>query len=201
MRLHTIVIAALAITGATSEAVFAKYDDPEWPCIQRRVDTLAMGQMWPGPFPEENWREDETIRTLAPALAQRRVSPEEVQERAAEFAQGLPPEQRPEALALLFDGILTQINSQRAQIIGGIGRYARQQAALSERIDVARAEMAKLTDASEMDFDRIDALEESLDWDLRIFRERAQSLTYVCEAPVLLEQRAFAIARLLSAID
>ncbi|TVP69797.1 MAG: hypothetical protein EA339_14075 [Rhodobacteraceae bacterium] len=196
-----IVIAALAITAATPAAVFAKYDDPEWPCIQRRVDTLMMGQMWAGPFPEESWREDETIRTLAPVLAQRRVSPEDVQGRAADFARSLPPERRAEALALLFEGILTQINSQRTQIIAGIGRYARRQAELSQRIDAARAEMAVLSDASEMDFDRMDALEAELDWDVRIFRERAQSLTYVCEAPVLLEQRAFAIARLLSAIN
>ncbi len=201
MRLHISVIAALALTVAAPAAVFAKYDDPDWPCIQRRVDTLAMGQMWAGPFPEEDWRAHATIRTLAPALAQRRVTTEEVQAQAAAFAQTLPPEDRPEAMALLFAGILDQINTRRARIIAGIGRYARTQAALSQSIDTARAEMAVLTDASEMDFDRIDALEEELDWNVRIFRERAQSLTYVCETPVLLEQRAFAIARLLSAIN
>jgi hypothetical protein len=43
-------------------------------------------------------------------------------------------------------------------------------------------------------------LEDRLAWEARIFKERAQSLTYVCETPVLLEQRAFAIARTLAAL-
>ncbi len=37
--------------------------------------------------------------------------------------------------------------------------------------------------------------ETRLEWDKRIFDERSQSLTYVCETPTLLEQRAFEIAR------
>ncbi len=53
--------------------------------------------------------------------------------------------------------------------------------------------------AEEPDFDAIDAEEEALDWDQRILTERQQSLTYVCETPVLLEQRAFALGRALSA--
>jgi hypothetical protein len=53
--------------------------------------------------------------------------------------------------------------------------------------------------AEPKDFDRIEELEDTLAWETRIFRDRAQSLTYVCETPVLLEQRAFAIARLIAA--
>ena len=41
----------------------------------------------------------------------------------------------------------------------------------------------------------------SLDWDMRIYEERERSLTYVCEVPVLYEQRAFAIAKLIEATD
>ena len=40
----------------------------------------------------------------------------------------------------------------------------------------------------------------TLAWDTRIFKQRAQSLNYVCETPVLLEQRAFAIARALAGL-
>ena len=43
--------------------------------------------------------------------------------------------------------------------------------------------------------ERTAALTEKLQWDRRIYRERDQSLTYVCEVPVLLEQRLFALAR------
>jgi hypothetical protein len=43
-------------------------------------------------------------------------------------------------------------------------------------------------------------LRQKLAWDTRIFRERSQSLTYVCETPVLLERRAFELARALAGL-
>ncbi len=41
----------------------------------------------------------------------------------------------------------------------------------------------------------IDETEQQLLWDTRVFDEREQSLSYVCESPVLLEQHLFALAR------
>ncbi len=197
---HKLVFAAALLGTFAIPVTAASFDDPEWPCIQRKVESLSVGQMWPGPYPETDWRSVEALRTLGPALAQRRVSLEEVEERAADYAATLPEEDRAEHLALLFTAVLDQINAQRSQLISGIGRYAGRQTALAERVDQRRAEIAALMDAEDKDFDRIDEIEEALDWDTRIFRERAQSLTYVCEAPVLLEQRAFAIARLLAGL-
>lgn len=196
--IHKIVLAAALALPASADA--ANFDDPEWPCIQRRVETLSIGQMWPGPFPDNDWRSVEELQTLGPALAQRRVSLEEVEARAVAYVETLPEAERAEHLALLFTAVLEQINTQRSQLIAGIGRYARRQAALAERVDQRRAEVVALMDAEEKDFDRIDELEEALDWDVRIFRERAQSLSYVCEAPTLLEQRAFAIGRILAGL-
>jgi hypothetical protein len=49
------------------------------------------------------------------------------------------------------------------------------------------------------DFDAIDKQEEQLDWDTRIFQDRQQALSYVCETPVILEQRVFALARAIAA--
>ena len=59
--------------------------------------------------------------------------------------------------------------------------------------------MAALEAAATPDFDAIDAQEEQLDWNTRIFQDRQQALTYVCETPVLLEQRVFALARAIAA--
>ena len=38
-------------------------------------------------------------------------------------------------------------------------------------------------------------LEQQRLWDIRIYEDRERSLTYICEQPVLLEQRVFALAR------
>ena len=40
-----------------------------------------------------------------------------------------------------------------------------------------------------------DTLIAERDWDVRIYDDRRGSLSYLCEQPVLLEQRAFALAR------
>ena len=50
-----------------------------------------------------------------------------------------------------------------------------------------------------INFDAIDAQEQKLDWDMRIFQDRQQALTYVCETPVILEQRVFALGRAIAA--
>ena len=34
-----------------------------------------------------------------------------------------------------------------------------------------------------------------IQWDTRIFEERRKTISYVCEVPVLIEQRLFALAR------
>jgi hypothetical protein len=54
-------------------------------------------------------------------------------------------------------------------------------------------EMAK----PEPDFDKVDDLEEQLDWDQVIFSDRQRSIEYLCETPVIIERRLFEIARML----
>ena len=57
--------------------------------------------------------------------------------------------------------------------------------------------MDRLSDAEDPDFDRMDALEEKLEWDQLIYSDRSQSITYLCETPQLIERRLFTIARML----
>mgnify|MGYP007027897749 FL=1 len=71
--------------------------------------------------------------------------------------------------------------------------------ALAARIEDDRHKMAALEAAATPDFDAIDAQEEQLDWNTRIFQDRQQALSYVCETPVILEQRVFALARAIAA--
>ena len=37
------------------------------------------------------------------------------------------------------------------------------------------------------------------DWDMRIYGDRRSSLSYLCEQPVLLEKRAFVVAKAIAA--
>ena len=184
------LLAALAATPA-----HAFTPTPDWPCVQGRQPHLSLGQVWTGPMPPENAAETPEIAALADRVAQRRMPIEEATAAIDEFAAGKDAG----TLALLMQAIFHRIDVQRAAILDGISRYGHKQVALAERVEARRTRMAELEAADPPDFDAIDAEEEALDWDMRVFTDRQQSLTYVCETPVIMEQRLFALGRAIAA--
>jgi hypothetical protein len=187
-----ILFLSAAVAGAASPT------DPDWPCIQPKVAQISAGQVWSGPPIEEigeSWREDAATSELAAKLAARRTTMEEAKSLISDFAaaEGGDKSRR---LTALFTGTLSLINSERASIIAGIGRYAKRQRALSQKIEDDMAELAQLPqDDSPDSVSQREDLQEVQAWDIRIFQERQRALTYVCEQPVVLEKRAFAIGR------
>jgi hypothetical protein len=154
--------------------------------------------MWAGPPVEkfgDAWRENEKIRGLAEKLAARRTQMEDAKAAIKAFASDLGQD-KDRKLSLLFAGALALINTERADIISGIRRYAERQGGLADRIESRAAEIEQIpADGNEGQRTKGSDLEEQQYWDARIFDERQKSLTYICEQPVLLEQRAFALAR------
>lgn len=195
-------LAALALAGmiAAGPGMAADFSDPTWPCIQRKVGALSVGLMWPHPIPEEAPGDpvlrDETD-ALAARLALRRLDPEALRPEIAAFAAR--HDGAPDTLGRVFAQAFDTLATRRAQVIAGIERFSLSQIALAERVKAARAEMAALMAADSPDFDRIDALEEQIDWDQTIYSDRQTTITYLCETPVLIEQRLFALAQILQA--
>ncbi|MFC7704147.1 hypothetical protein ACFQXB_08075 [Plastorhodobacter daqingensis] len=191
-------VLGLAVLSGLAPARAATFDDPEWPCIQRKIPHLSLGQVWSGPLPDDNIeglaREPE-IQRLAARLELRRTPIDEAEALIAEFATGADEVR----LTALYLATFQRIDRARSSIINGIGRYALKQRALDDQIDARRVELTQLLAADPPDHDRIDAVEQQLDWDTRIFLDRQQSLIYVCETPVILEQRAFALGRIVAA--
>jgi len=203
-----ICLAALLMLPGTARA--AETADPDWPCVQRLVPRIAVAQVWQGPEPDPAaWRDDADVRRLASQLAARKTPLGDTEKLVDDFAASLPKEAVNDKLTALFGRTLDLINRDRASIIAGIKRFARHQRALAERISNTRAQLKDIggsaadesggiateagsssgTSSAEAD------LQELLTWDLRIFEERNRSMTYLCEQPVLLEQRAFALGR------
>lgn len=172
--------------------------DPNWPCVQVKVPTLSYGQMWGGPPLDDAlkaWRGDEKIEDLVETLAARRTKIDAAKAAIADFAKSAGKDADGK-LTLVFAGLFETINSQRSQIMHGIERYAVKQRTLSEKI---KAESIKIADEqkSMAEQNTPEALQQqqALDWDTRIYDERSQQLTFVCETPVILEQRAFDLGR------
>ena len=197
--MRTVVVAA-TVASIQIGAAMAAGEDPEWPCIQRKVPEITAGIVWAGPPVEDltvSWSDNGRISDLVERLALRRTPLEEAAAEIGQFAKELGAD-KDQRLTLLFAGLLETINRERTEIMSGIVRYAKRQRALAEQVRQLTGELnaLQLKDApSESEQARIFEIEEKLLWDTRIFDEREQSLTFVCESPVLLEQRLFALAR------
>ena len=166
--------------------------DPDWPCVQRLVPSLSAGMMWAGPPVDAAMAaraDDEDVIRLGEAIAQRRVPLDEAEGRIEGFAAGLAPGGRGQALAALFGVTLKAVNAERGQIINGIKRFSRRQRALGDEIAAVGAKLRRDDAGADPD------LGERRAWGLRLYDEREATLSYLCEQPVVLEQRAFALAR------
>lgn len=193
MILRVLLLVAL-LPGS---ALAAGEADPDWPCIQRRQPHLSLGQVWAGPQPDDAITAraaEPDIQRVASVLALRRTSPEEAAALVETFVAGGSD---PARLTALYLATFNHIQRTRDRVMAGITRYAHKQAGLDEQIKARRHEFEQLSAADSPDFDAIDKAEQDIDWSTRIFQDRQQALTYVCETPVILEQRAFAIGRLI----
>jgi hypothetical protein len=77
----------------------------------------------------------------------------------------------------------------------GIERYFRTQREFSDQIRSTILQLRELQYRPDADRSRIDELTNRVEWDTRIFEERRKTMNFVCEVPVLIEQRLFALAR------
>lgn len=196
------VITALIVISSTGQAT-AFSEDKNWPCIQRKVVKLSAGQMWRGnPVDEKDlsWQQNEDVRELVNKILPRRVKLKDTEKIIEEFANKHNGN-RKKQLEQSFLGLLSETNKIRQEIISGIGKFSSRQKSLSKRIIKNRNKINEfekkdtdgtLTKEEDKEFAK---LEQQQEWDIRIRDEREKSLEYVCESPVLLEQRLFALSQ------
>ena len=195
MRYRWSVGIGLVIVGLLS-AETAVAAEADWPCVQRRVVDLSVAQMWAGPEIDpqtSHWRDDQDVASLARSLASRRTSLEAAGAAIERFGNAAGPE-KDAKLTLLFAGVFDLINTERRRIINGIERYARKQKSLADQI----SETSRLLRQESKPTTERAALEQKLQWDTRIYDERNQALTYVCDSPVILEQRVYSLSQEIS---
>jgi prefoldin subunit 5 len=205
MRLKRFAHALLGLTFlATSAAAAAPVKDPDWPCIQPKVPELSMAQIWNGPelsAVANDWSKDKAIPELVDELAARRVALADAQKQIRDFAATLPADQRADRMAMLVQGLFDHMNAERSQVISGIGRYARKQLELAARLRKESSELDALSAKPDADANEVAQRTDELAGETRVFEERVQSLTYVCEVPTLIEQRLYALAKTVAEVS
>lgn len=196
------LLSAFAFLAIAGGAPAARAADADWPCVQRLVPELSAAAVWDGPDFEiflKSWQDRPAVRQLVTEAASRRTDLEAAEKAIATFAGGLGAD-KDAALTAAFAGIFSIINDDRAQLIVGIKRYARNQQRLAAKIRDLSAEMETLAAKGTADGDpRRRQLQEQWEWDTRIHKDRERSLSAVCEQPVLLERRLFVLARAIRA--
>lgn len=168
-----------------------------WPCAQRKVETISAATIWSGPNVAEgaDWDQDNKLAALAQTLASRRTSLDDADKDIADFAKAAGPD-KDKQLTKLFVGVLDILNSERSKILQGIERYAAGQQHLAERLREESDAISETQDQPNLTFKaNTSGKAKDFEWDQRIFTERRQALSYVCETPSILERRAYDIAQ------
>ena len=197
MRRWSLAVAGVIALGLPGTALAADPRFPDWPCVQIKVPQLSVAAVWAGPPIDDAasaWEQDPAVRELVARLAARRTPLDEAQKAISDFMTGNADERQQKA-TLLFAGLFTTLDRERSAVMNGIERFSRQQKEFVAKIRAETTELRNLQDAADHDAVKTDELASRVEWDTRIFEERKKTISYVCEVPVLIEQRLFALAR------
>jgi hypothetical protein len=195
-------LALLALLAVAPAVAASRGEDPDWPCPQRLVPSIAAGSLWSGPeLPDPApWREAPEVAALVARAAPRSVDEATGLRTIETFAAPLDAAGRRRLLPLAFAGLLEETNRQRAELIGHIKVFARRQRGVAETVNRITAELdAVPPETSGEAAARRAELEQRHFFASKAFQDAERTLRYVCEAPVRLEARLGAYARALEA--
>lgn len=193
-----LLVVAMLAPGTNAGAATS---DPDWPCVQRKVPQLSLGQVWNGPdLPPsaKDWSDDASISALVEDVAARRLPLGDAQKKIRDFAESLPAEQLATKMAMLMQGLFDHMDAERSHVIAGISRYAHRQLEMAADLRKQASDVDALRAKPDADPDEVERRTDQLNFATRIFTERAQSLTYVCDVPTIIEQRLYQLAKTVS---
>jgi hypothetical protein len=201
MHLAARAVLAIAIMASLAPPAVAQFKgktDPDWPCQQIKTPTFSLASIWAGPqldLDSQSWRNERDVADLKTQMAQRRVPIADVEAAITDLKAKAGPDANAKLLRA-FAAAFADLSQQRSQIIDGLDRIGRRQKAMADRIRAENEAVQKSSDRNnEGDASPGGNGQERLLWDLRIFNDRRQTVTYVCEAPTLIEQRIGEVAR------
>jgi hypothetical protein len=189
------LVMIVAFAASAAHAADPRY--PDWPCVQAKVPDLSPAALWAGPPLDEAakaWANDPAIKDLVPRLAARRVPIEDAQKLIADVMTGSAAERETKG-KLLFAGVFERLNAERGEVMRGIERLARRQKDMADKIRESVIELHRIQDLPAPEPAKLEELSRQVEWSTRIFEDRRKTVRFVCEVPVLIEQRLGALAR------
>ncbi|MDB5619385.1 hypothetical protein [Tardiphaga sp.] len=170
---------------------------PDWPCMQAKVPEVSLAAVWAGPDlgdATQKWKDDIAVSALVARLAARRTPLDEADRAVTEFLAG-SSERKLDKGKRLFAGLFETLNGQRSSVMSGLERITRKQREAADAIRAAGQSMHALQDETTSDPAKIEQISNQLLWQTRIFEDRQRVIKFVCEVPVAIDQRLFALGR------
>jgi hypothetical protein len=199
MKVRVLAMAALMLAVASTAARATDPRHPDWPCTQAKVPEISLAAVWAGPSLDDvqnKWKEDARVSALVSKLAARKTPLDEAEKSVKEFLAGSAADKTANA-KLLFAGLFDTLNAQRSQVIGGLERVSRKQREAADKIREESIQLQALQGATPRDEAKVDALSNELIWKTRIFEDRHKVVRFVCEVPTTIDQRLFALGRVI----
>ena len=199
MRLLAVLCVLFAVDGLVDRSFAVDPRYPDWPCAQAKVPEISLAAVWNGPALDDaasKWKDNAKVGALVPRLAARRTPLDEAEKMIAEFLSDSAV-QKSETGKLLFAGLFETLNAQRSSVMSGLERVTRKQREAADKIRTDTMALQALQDAPTPDQAKIDELGNQLTWETRIFEDRRRVIKFVCEVPTAIDQRLFALGRLI----
>lgn len=196
-RIVTMAAMALAIASTAARAADPRY--PDWPCTQAKVPDISLAAVWAGPAlddVENKWKNDEKVSALVSKLSARKTPLDEAEKSVKEFLAGSAGDKTANA-KLLFAGLFDTLNAQRSQVMNGLERVSRKQREAADKIREEAIQLQALQGATPRDEAKVEALSNELIWKTRIYEDRQKVVRFVCEVPTTIDQRLFALGRVI----
>lgn len=197
MKVWILAAMAIALSGAAARAADPRY--PDWPCTQAKVPEISLAAVWAGPALDDvqnKWKEDAKISALVAKLSARKTSLEEAEKAVKELLATSAADKTMHA-KLLFAGLFDTLNAQRSQVMNGLERVSRKQREAADKIREETLALQALQGATPRDEAKVEALSNELIWKTRIFEDRHKVVRFVCEVPTTIDQRLFALGRVI----
>ncbi|MDA9533924.1 MULTISPECIES: hypothetical protein [unclassified Bradyrhizobium] len=197
MKVWLLAALVIALSGTTARAADPRY--PDWPCTQAKVPEISLAAVWAGPPLDDvqnKWKDDAKVSALVAKLAARKTPLDEAEKSVKEFLAASGSDKTANA-KLLFAGLFDTLNAQRSQVMNGLERVSRKQREAADKIREETLQLHTLQGATPRDEAKVEALSNELIWKTRIFEDRTKVVRFVCEVPTTIDQRLFALGRVI----
>ena len=122
---------------------------------------------------------------------------DEAEKAVEEFHVRTAASEKAAAGKLLFAGLFETLNAQRSSVMNGLERVTRKQREAADKIRADTVALQEMQSSSSPDRPRSTNSATSSTWETRIFEDRGRVVKFVCEVPTAIDQRLFALGRVI----